>query len=55
MKTYIVQLTKVHQYTVEANNVDEAEEQVLDIDADKAQEIKWATDPYDKIIVERLC
>lgn len=51
-KKFFVELVKTIQYHVEAENMDEAEQLALDMDADKDAEVRWATDPYEEIRVE---
>lgn len=51
-KRFVVELVKTIRYHVEAENMDEAEQLVLDMDTDKDAEIKWATNPYEEIHVE---
>ena len=51
---YSVRFKKVHIYHVEAENMDEAENIALEMDADKENELSWVIDPIDEIYVERL-
>jgi cytochrome c oxidase assembly protein Cox11 len=53
-RKYAVEFKKVHIYYVEAENMDEAEDIALEMDADKENELSWAIDPVDEIYVERL-
>ena len=49
---YFVELIKVKQYHIEAENMDKAENIALDMDADKDAEIQWVLQPYEEIRVE---
>ena len=51
---YDEELKKDNIYYVEAENMDEAEDIALEIDADKENELSWVIDPVDEIYVERL-
>lgn len=51
-KKYVVELIKIVQYHVEANDMDEAENMALEMDADKSADLDWILLPYDEIHVE---
>ena len=53
-KKYIVKFVKIHEYIVEASNMDEAEDLALELDEDKDNDISWLIDPADEITVEEL-
>jgi hypothetical protein len=52
MKTYVVTLTKIEQYIVEANSVEEAEE--LGLEQCYNDKMAFALDPVDSIEVEEM-
>lgn len=54
MKKFKVIFTKVHTYEVEANDMDEATELALELDADKDEDIAWLLEPADTIEVEEI-
>lgn len=51
-KKFLVELIKVKQYHIEAEDMDEAENIAFELDASKAAAIEWANQPYDDIGVE---
>ena len=52
MKQFIVELVKVKQFVVEANDIHEAENIAIELDGDKEEDIVWVRKHYDKINVE---
>ena len=52
MKKYVVELIKIAQYIVEAEDEYEAEKFAIELDSDKEAEVAWALMPYDEINIE---
>ena len=51
-KKFFVELVKTVQYHVEAEDMDEAENIALKMDADKSADLNWTLLPYNEIYIE---
>ena len=51
-KKFLVELIKVKQYHIEAEDMDEAENIAFELDESKEAEIEWVNQPYEEIHVE---
>ena len=54
MKEYEVTFIKIHRYRIKANSREEAENNAIEVDSDKENDIAWIIDPVDKIETEEL-
>ena len=54
MPKFKVVITKKHEYIVECESMDSAEDIALEMDEDKDNDLAWILDPADEITVEEL-
>ena len=52
MKQFVVNLIKIKQFVVEANDMNEAENMAILLDEGKEEDIDWVNMYYDEIQVE---